>query len=200
LAYSLRMPAMDSSSMHTPPVVGINPIPYFHELLWHKANRDTYEKYVETQAAFAAWLVDRGCTVRLFPTQLRADPPVIQDILAAMKREHPEISGPLLVDPPLRSTDDLISAMSHMDIIVAARYHGVLVSHLLHKPVLAVSYHPKTTDLMVRMGQADCTLEIDDCTLDALKSRFTFLESRGDSIQAELQRRVPFCRTALAFQ
>lgn len=200
LAYSLHMPATDSSSAHALPVVGINPIPYFHEFLWHQANRGIYEKYVETQAAFAAWLMDKGYAVRFFPTQLRADPPAIQDILAAMKRKHPGISAPLLVDPPLRSTDDLISAMGQMDIIVAARFHGVLVSHLLHKPVLAVSYHHKTADLMARMGQAECTLDIDACTLDALISRFTFLESQGNIISAELERRVPPCRAALASQ
>jgi polysaccharide pyruvyl transferase WcaK-like protein len=87
-----------------------------------------------------------------------------------------------------------------MDIVVAARYHGVLISHLLHKPVLAVSYHQKTTDLMARMGQSECTLEIDACTLDALKFRFLFLESQTKVIEAELERRVPLCRTILDAQ
>jgi len=202
LAYSLQLPASDKTSngQNNPPVVGINPIPFFHQNMWHKANQEIYEKYVETQAGFASWLIDRGYSVRFFPTQLRADPPAIQDIIAVLNRKHPGLSGQLLVDPPVRSTDDLIAAMSRMDIVVAARYHGVLVSHLLHKPVLAVSYHPKTADLMARMGQAKCTLDIEDCTLDALISRFTFLESQRKTIAAEFELRVPFCRTALASQ
>ncbi len=203
LAYSLKMPRIVAPS--TPPqttskVVGINPIPFFHENFWHKSDKKLYESYVATQANFASWLMSRGYEVVFFPTQLRADPPAIHDIIQILDRENPGISAKLNVDPPIHSSEELISAMSRMDIIVAARYHGVLISHLLHKPVLAVSYHQKTTDLMARMGQSQCTLEIDDCTLDALKPCFLFLESQTNVIEAELERRVPLCRTVLDAQ
>lgn len=203
LAYSLKMPgivAPPTSSPRTSPIVGINPIPFFHEQFWHKGDKKLYDAYVSTQADFASWLIRRGYAVLFFPTQLRADPPAIHDIIQTLEREYPGIPGQLIVDPPIRTSEDLISAMSRMDIIVAARYHGVLISHLLHKPVLAVSYHQKTTDLMSRMGQSECTLEIDACTLDGLKSRFLFLESQTKIIEAELERRVPLCRTVLDAQ
>jgi polysaccharide pyruvyl transferase WcaK-like protein len=202
LAYSLRMPgiAAQSGTSRATPIVGINPIPFFHEHFWHKADKKLYDEYVSIQANFASWLIHRGYAVLFFPTQLRADPPAIHDIVETLERENPGIPRQLLVDPPIFSSEDLISAMSRMDIIVAARYHGVLISHLLHKPVLAVSYHQKTTDLMARMGQSECTIEIDVCTLDAMKDRFLFLESQTKVIEAELERRVPLCRTVLDAQ
>jgi polysaccharide pyruvyl transferase WcaK-like protein len=202
LAYSLKMPrtVVQPSSPKTSPLVGINPIPYFHEKFWHKGDKKRYDAYVTVQANFASWLLHRGYSVLFFPTQLRADPPAIHDIIETLERDEPGIQGRLTVDPAIHSSEDLISAMSRMDIVVAARYHGVLISHLLHKPVLAVSYHQKTTDLMARMGQSECTLEIDACTLDALKFRFLFLESQTKVIEAELERRVPLCRTILDAQ
>jgi polysaccharide pyruvyl transferase WcaK-like protein len=202
LAYSLNMPPVPVSvgPRRSRPLVGINPIPFYHEKLWHQADKQIYEKYVETQAGFASWLVHRGYDVLFFPTQLRADPPAIQDIIAAIQRRDPATSGQVNVNSSLRSPEDLIAAMSQMDFIVAARFHGVLISHLLHKPVLAVSYHHKTADLMARMGQSESAVEIDDCTLDALTSRFILLESRSATIAAELERRVPICRKALESQ
>jgi polysaccharide pyruvyl transferase WcaK-like protein len=202
LAYSLKMPGIvpRSEEPRSSPIVGINPIPFFHQNFWHKSDKKLYEDYVLTQANFASWLIRRGYTVVYFPTQLRADPPAIRDIIEKLGHENPEFSGQLNVNPPIFSSEDLIAAMSRMDIIVAARYHGVLISHLLHKPVLAVSYHQKTTDLMARMGQSECTIEIDACTLDALKNRFLFLESQTKIIEAELERRVPLCRTVLEAQ
>ena len=202
LAYSFHMPniAAQPKSSHSSPVVGINPVPFFHETMWHKADKQIYDQYVQTQSSFASWLIRRGYTVLFFPTQLRADPPVIQDIVQALERNHPGLSGYQTVDPPMRSHEDLISVMSGMDIVVAARFHGVLISHLLHKPVLAVSYHAKTADLMAQMGQSQCVLHIDACSLDALTSRFLFLESQSKAIAAELERRVPSCRAALDSQ
>src|SRR5712692_4031375 len=202
LAYSLNMPPAPVSVGPRGPrlLVGINPIPFYHEKLWHKADKQLYEMYVETHAGFASWLVHRGYDVLFFPTQLRADPPAIQDIIAAIQRRDPATSGQIHVNSPLRSPEDLIAAMSRMDFILAARFHGVLISHLLHKPVLAVSYHYKTADLMARMGQSECTVEIEDCTLGALTSRFILLESRSAKIAAELERRVPICRQALDLQ
>jgi len=202
LAYSLNMPAATVSPKPRGSrlVVGINPIPFYHEKMWHKADRQLYEKYVDTHASFACWLVHRGYEVVLFPTQLRADLPAIQDILAAVQRRDPAASDLVHLNSPLYTPDDLIAAMSQMDFIVAARFHGVLISHLLHKPVLAVSYHHKTADLMARMGQSECTVDIDECTLGTLTNRFILLESRRTTIAAEFERMVPICRKALDSQ
>lgn len=200
LAYSLQMPSSVRAATVSGKVVGINPIPFFHPVLWHEADQAAYKNYVDAHADFALWLVGRGYSVVFFPTQLRADPPVVADVTAAMDRRQPGISAQLLATPPLRTGDDLLTAMAGMDFVVAARFHGVLVSHLLGKPVLGVSYHQKTADLMARMGQQDCTLKIEDCSLETLTNTFCFIESHQAAIRAEFARRVPECRAALDSQ
>ncbi|HTP67887.1 MAG TPA: polysaccharide pyruvyl transferase family protein [Dongiaceae bacterium] len=202
LAYSLQMPSGDSATLSasSAKTVGINPIPFFHPVLWHEADPARYTTYTDAHADFALWLIDRGYSVVFFPTQLRADPPVIADVIAAMERRRAGVSAQLLPSPQLHAGDDLLAAMARMDFVVAARFHGVLVSHLLGKPVLGVSYHQKTADLMARMGQQDCTLKIEECSSETLKQTFCFIESHQAAIRAEFARRVPECRAALDSQ
>ena len=35
-----------------------------------------------------------------------------------------------------------------MDYVVTCRFHGVVFAHILNKPVLAISHHPKVANLM----------------------------------------------------
>jgi len=202
LAYSLIMPKTEVkvAPSSSAPIVGINPIPFFHETMWHQADKQIYDQYVLTQAKFAARLNRKGYTVVFFPTQLRADPVAVNDIMQALQRTYPELSAYRTVNPPMHSHEDLISVMSEMDFVVAARFHGVLISHLLHKPVLAVSYHAKTADLMAQMGQSQCALDIDACTLQALTDRFLFVESHSQAIAGDLECRVSSRRIALDSQ
>jgi polysaccharide pyruvyl transferase WcaK-like protein len=204
LAYSFRLPKMVSEPrpLESRRVVGINPIPYMHEKFWHTSDSASYENYVRTQASFVSWLIQNGYAIFLFPTQLRADPPVIEDIKKTVEKDGNALAASFqfFLDAPIGSPQELISAISKMDIVVAARYHGVLLSLLLHKPVLAVSYHQKTNDLMARVGQSECTLDLKDCTLEALIEYFRLVESRSKTIETELGSAVPGCRTEVDAQ
>jgi len=53
---------------------------------------------------------------------------------------------------PVDSVDGPLSRMAAMDYIVTCRFHGVVLAHILNKPVLAISHHPKVTDLMAALG------------------------------------------------
>jgi polysaccharide pyruvyl transferase WcaK-like protein len=177
--------------------VGINPLPFCDERYWPEDNRELYQKYVRKLADFALWLNERGHSVLFFPTQLRADPPVIRDIQALL-RGHGAVSleDPLR-DRPLRSLDDLIVTISTMDIVVATRYHGVLLSALLHRPVLAVAYLEKTRDLMAQIGQSDYVVDIKSFDTKSLAQRFVVMESKSKTIRSEIERRTKTLRQTL---
>ena len=206
LAYSYHMPEIASRPAPAPTsslakgVVGINPIPYYHETMWHEADKARYDEYVQTQAAFAVWLIRRGYQVLFFPTQLRADPVVIADIVQLLGRDHPDLAGYALIEPPMRTHEDLIAKMQGMDFVVAARFHGVLISHLLLRPVLGVCYHRKTSDLMAQMNQSACALDTEGCAPEALIERFSYMESHRESIAEEMARSLPSRRKALDSQ
>src|SRR5437870_1715276 len=68
-----------------PRIVGINPMPVFDDGYWPESDPEVYGRYIRTLASFADWLVASGYCVRLFATQLRVDPGVIEQIRALMR-------------------------------------------------------------------------------------------------------------------
>jgi polysaccharide pyruvyl transferase WcaK-like protein len=62
----------------------------------------------------------------------------------------------------------MLSEVSACDIVVAARLHGALLSILMHKPVVAISYNPKVRTLMEELGCSELCLEIGSVTPEAL--------------------------------
>lgn len=169
--------------------VGINPIPFFDARYWTEHDDAVYQHYVSTLAAFASWLIDRGHRVVFFPTQIYADPPVIRDIELALKRTA-RLGWEERVDaPPVASFDGLSAALSLVDVVVASRFHGIIFSFLLDRPVLGLSYYRKTEDLMTDMGQSDYVLAIRALELDTLIGRFARLELNLASALAAIRRR-----------
>src|SRR3989441_6056662 len=61
-------------------VVGINPMPVFDDAYYPVSDPRVFGKYVETLAAFADWLIERGYVVRFFATQLLMDHGVIDKV------------------------------------------------------------------------------------------------------------------------
>jgi len=203
LVYSLRVgetAAGDNISPGARPVVGINPLPFLEPRYWVGGSAQNYEMYTGKLADFALWLVQRGYAVLFFPTQLRADPPVIKDIRTLMnKRGIPELEKNI-IDYPVRSFDDLTSAISMTDMIVATRFHGVVLSYILNKPALGIAYAGKTNDLMEQMGQGEFALDILQFDLKSLQEQFVVLESRKTEIKKKLTQRISAHRQALDVQ
>jgi polysaccharide pyruvyl transferase WcaK-like protein len=202
LAYSLcvkeGVPGTHSSS--TRPFIGINPLPFSDPRYWTGASANTYDTYIREIANFALWLIQRGYAVLFFPTQLRADPPAIEAVRIHMKRTSTPNFEKHVIDYPVHTFDELITAISMTDLTIATRYHGVVMSYLLNKPVLGIAYASKTNDLMAQMGQAEYALDILRCELKSLQERFVSLESRKAAIKREIAQRVSTHRKALDVQ
>jgi polysaccharide pyruvyl transferase WcaK-like protein len=181
-------------------IVGINPIPFRDGHYWLGANPDRYESYTRKVASFAIWLTQKGYKLLFFPTQLRADPPVIADIIDLMKCQvGPEIEQKL-VHRMISSLEDLISAIDMTDVVLATRFHGVVIPYLRNKPVLGIAYQRKTMDLMSQLDQSDYVVDINSFDVECLKARFILMESNLKSIGKELAQRNTVFRSALQDQ
>lgn len=199
LAYGLRVAAPPNGERATRRLlVGINPFPFFDGRYWPEEDAATYQRYVGKLAAFAEWLNQRGHRVSFFPTQLRADVPVIEDIRTLLDSRGP-VSGPdPLGDRPVSSLEDLLGRLARMDIVVATRYHGVLLAAALHRPVLAISYYEKTRDLMAQVGQSAYVVDIHSFDAETLAERFGAMAARRQAIRGEIERGTQVLRQALA--
>jgi polysaccharide pyruvyl transferase WcaK-like protein len=180
--------------------VGLNVLPYFDIRFSNEHNAAVYTNYVRSIAEFAVWLFQSDYDVILFPTQLRMDPSAIQDVKQIMEREG---GGPYMHrvrECNIQTVEDLVEQISAIDVVVATRFHGVLISYLLNKSVLGICHQQKTKDLMQDMGQANFMIDIYDCDSNSLIRLFSELESSAEAVKPEIERRVRERRQALEEQ
>jgi polysaccharide pyruvyl transferase WcaK-like protein len=194
LAFSLSTP-LPLSAIPTPPgggVVGINamPFPFFPSHDSPETTRRRYEAYLAALASFGKWLLDSGHTILLLPTQLRGDPPVLSDLRCRLSRLAGPAAAPRILKPPIATLDALLSAISMVDVVVATRYHAVVLSYLMHKPVLGISYHQKTDELMRDLGQADYLLDVSRLDSQKLIGRFQGLQANRTRVREQLFWRI----------
>jgi polysaccharide pyruvyl transferase WcaK-like protein len=197
LVYSSVVPAMDSRAMATKIVVGINALPYFDDNYWPEHDPEIYHAYLKKLVTFASWLVRRGYLVHLFPTQLRADPPVIARLKSLLASNGVGTGLQGILDPPVSSFNDLLAQIAEADYVVATRFHGVILSYVMSKPVLGIAYHKKTQDIMRQMGQQEFALDIRTFTVEELCERFEKLENMREASVGRICERLTASRHAL---
>jgi polysaccharide pyruvyl transferase WcaK-like protein len=165
-------------------VVGISPIAYGAPGLWYKKRTVVYQTYLDKLADFIKWLVDNHFEIVFFPSAVPSDTYVIKDLIDMVKKKF-RIS--LNEDPsPVMTVSDLLSRITDVDVVVASRFHGVLLPFVLHKPVIALSYHPKDISLMKDMGQADYCLDIENFEVQSIKDCFQSIQNNFDTVLAQI--------------
>ena len=200
LAFSLDLPPIaHKSTGGRRAIVGINPLPFYAEY-WHTTDRQKYGIYIEKLAAFADWLVEGDCEVRFIPTQLRVDPAVIADVRDRMRYNNVPKFQNMVVEPTIQCLDELMSALAELDLMVATRYHGILLALAVQVPVLAIAYHDKSRDLMGWLAQGHHVLDGEIFTADALKKQFTQLRTESETIRRTLQEQIPIFRSLVEKQ
>lgn len=196
LVYSLQLPAPRATSVGaTKVVVGTNPVPFFDGRYWPTPDPERYSDYVRKFAKFAHWLDKSGHAVLFFPTQVRADSLTISDIRCAMNGSGN--SSNLLEGQKIQGLEDLVSEIARADLVVANRYHGILISLMMNKPVLGVAYHEKSRALLAQAGQGDYVLKIDDFKSEDLIERFQALEANAPDIKKKIAECMAPLRKAL---
>ncbi|HEX4921643.1 MAG TPA: polysaccharide pyruvyl transferase family protein, partial [Candidatus Bathyarchaeia archaeon] len=89
--------------------------------------------------------------------------------------------------PPSENVKDLLTEMSGFDFVVTSKFHGVVFSHLLAKPVIALSYHNKIDDLMRPVGHSHHCLNIETFDDECLKRAFTSLVEEDQDLKSKFR-------------
>jgi polysaccharide pyruvyl transferase WcaK-like protein len=199
LVYSLQLPApRPVSGNPSRVVVGTNPVPFYDGRYWRTSDPVRYQEYVRKFAAFSEWLDKSGHSVLFFPTQVRADVLTINDIRQTLNGSGH--SPNFLAGQSVQTLEDLVSEISRADLVVANRYHGILISLMMNKPVLGVAYHEKSRALLAQVGQGDYVLNVADFKTEQLIERFTAMEANAPAIKEKISESMAPLRQALAEQ
>jgi polysaccharide pyruvyl transferase WcaK-like protein len=169
--------------------IGISPIAYLLKGHWPKDDKKIFEQYTETLAIFMSEILSRGHQVVLFATDA-PDQEVVELLIARLDEGRNGARSLKMRQAKLENTRDLITELQSVDFVIASRLHGVILSHLCLKPVLAISYDRKVSEYMKEMEQQDICLDIHNIRLQDLKEGFDCLLKRRDTIQISIAEKV----------
>lgn len=165
------------------------------------ADDSAYYRYLETLSAFLSWLIQRGCRIAFCNTDVKTDLPFVQAIVERIAKAPPREDVAELIDRgSILTTDDLIARMDECDIVIASKFHGVVLPFVLEKPVLAVSYGRKIGDLMNEVGLGEYHRAMDKVSLDDLIAVYLKLEEHRYAIAHHLRSVVADYRVSLEEQ
>lgn len=166
--------------------VGINPMPIYDPRFWPQHDSDKYQRYVRQHALFALELQSRGHDVFFYSTHF-PDADVALDIAAQMKQLSPADGEAPTIRMPA-TVPELMDLIVGTDVVVATRFHGILLALHAWRPVIGICYFRKSRDLMQRFGQDDSAIAVDDLDARGLLQRFDHLQANRASVFERIRR------------
>jgi polysaccharide pyruvyl transferase WcaK-like protein len=177
-------------------VVGLGVMEYAGKYSVASPSDTIYFAYLENLVTFVSWLLAREYDVRLLSGDL-GDMRARQEFRTLLKERLPAYDEAHIVDEPICSVENLLSQIIATDIVVATRFHNVLLAVLCNKPVISISFHHKCESLMSAMELAEYCLDINDFKADQLIQKFCELETNANDIKPLMREKVREAREAL---
>jgi polysaccharide pyruvyl transferase WcaK-like protein len=163
-------------------VVGIGLMEYAGR--YSAADPAGYSAYLDALIVFAAWVLSRDYDVHLFLGD--GDTRAIDRFEALLDERLPGYDRRRVTSQPSTSVRSTLAELAASDVVVATRFHNVLLSFLLDKPVIAVSFHDKCSSLMRGMGLSEYVHDMKGMDPERLIRQFQEL----DANRADLRRRI----------
>ena len=83
---------------------------------------------------------------------------------------------------------------------MTTRFHGVVFSYMLGKPVLGISVHPKISELMKDFRQDRFCIDAEALAFEILVERFKELEALKDDASAKIEQKTELNKRLLEQQ
>lgn len=182
------------------PIVGLSPMAYCDPRVYWQKDQAVYQGFIRNLASFGSWLSENHYFLSLFSTDISFDSQTIEDLKTALAAGNGNLPPHRVEHPRIAAIGELLSQMRSMDYIVTCRFHGVVFAHLLNKPVLALSHHPKVSTLMNDLGMARYCVDIRKCDVNLLKETFLALVRNRDEIRSQMAEKLACYRQSLSIQ
>jgi polysaccharide pyruvyl transferase WcaK-like protein len=177
-------------------VVGLGLMEYAGKYSVERPTSAVYSAYLETLVELVKWLLAHEYNVRLLIGDL-VDTPVTREFRSLLKERSVTHEEERIIDEPVASVEDLLKQLAATDLVVATRFHNVLLSLLLNKPVLAISFHHKCSSLMRQMGLSEYCQDINRLNADRLIEQFCDLEKNAERLRPLIEHKTEEFRRAL---
>jgi len=176
-------------------VIGVGVIEYYGWHNTHENGEELYQQYLAKLGRFVLWLLEKEHVVRILIGQIH-DQRAVDDLKVYIERTNTALL-PLLIAEPIASTADLFQQIVTTDMVVATRFHNVLCSLMLDKPVVSIGYAKKNDVLMAEMGLGEYCQQIEEFDVERLQAQFTRLAENSDQIREQIRAKNIEYRQAL---
>jgi polysaccharide pyruvyl transferase WcaK-like protein len=181
------------------PVVGLGIMIYAGKYGAASPRIEAYRAYLESLVVFTKWLLNQENDVRLLIGDVW-DTRTITEFRGLLREQLSEGDDAHILDEPVASVEELLSQIAETDVVVATRFHNVLLSLLCNKPVIAISFHDKCASLMSAMGLRDYCLDISTLNAEALIEKFCDLKTNADTLKPLIRQKTSEFREVLEEQ
>ena len=177
-------------------VVGLGLMEYAGKYSVSRPSNETYQVYLENLLGVVSWLLAHEYDIRLLIGDLN-DMHVTKEFKDLLRERLSAFDEERIIDERVHSVEDLLSQIASTEIVVATRFHNVLLALLCNKPVIAISFHHKCESLMSAMGLSSYCLDINDLKAETLIEKFRDLETNAGKLKPLIREKVTEFRTAL---
>jgi polysaccharide pyruvyl transferase WcaK-like protein len=198
LVFSLperTLPIVSAEAQRKRRVVGLGLMVYAGKYSVTDPLPETYTNYLDALAVFSEWLLDHDYDIRLLLGD--SDTIVIDEFKSALEHRIGAYDHERVIERRIESIEDVLDEIAATDVVVATRFHNVLLALLLDKPVIAITFHHKSSSLMEEMHLSEYSHGIDDIDPERLIEQFRKLELNQDVVTRAISEGVQAARAAL---
>ena len=198
LVFSLpeELVAVAAGKSSSAKVVGLGLISYYGWRNDPGSGEAIYQEYLSKLKLFALWLFQQGYQVRVLfgdTTDLRP----VQDFSEFIAREYKTGGQNMITIGKITNVRELFEQIAQTDVVVASRFHNVVCSLMLERPVISLGYHEKNANLMAEMGLAKYCQHIEEFTFERLVEQFECYTTEMDAAVGQIHDRNAQYRQSL---
>jgi polysaccharide pyruvyl transferase WcaK-like protein len=179
-------------------LVALGLMPYAERYSVENPDPATYPSYLDALVIFVDWLLARDYDVSLILGD--ADEMVVDDFTSLLQARVSAYSPERVTYQPTDSVQAILLALAESDVVVATRFHNVVLSLLLDKPVIAISFHHKCDSLMEQMHLSEYCQDIARLNPATLIGQFQALERNSAAMSKSIREAVEEQQTRLEEQ
>jgi polysaccharide pyruvyl transferase WcaK-like protein len=153
--------------------------------------------YLQKLCLLTERLLAEGDPVRWVLGDLRYDVPVLEELRRAYRERGVARTPP---DEPAPTVDALLAQLAEADLVVVSRFHNLLLSLLLGRPVVSLSYEAKNDALMAEMGLAEYCERIEEFEVESVIRKLLALRRDAPRLRSSILQKAGEFRQALERQ
>ena len=111
----------------------------------------------------------------------------IDDLKERLLETESAYQGGSVVFRPIPTLKELLHQMASFDFVITSKFHGIVFSQMMGKPVIALSYLQKMEDLMREVGNGHYCLDIEHFESEELIERFQSMVKEEEYLKGLLQ-------------